>query len=159
MIVLVLLGIIAYVIEIIAFFSILFTKKYPRGLFDFTVTILRWSANVSAYYMMLRDEYPPFSGDAGKYPVTFEVDYPEELGRFAPFYKWLLVIPNIIALIFVVIVAYVLIIVAWLAILFTGSLPRGIHDFLVGMLRWSSRVNAYAGYFLTDAYPPFSTKP
>lgn len=153
------LGAVAGVCVFIAIFAILFTKKYPKGLFDFVVNITRWSANVTAYIVMLRDEYPPFSFDAGKYPVTLEVDYPPELGRFAPLYKWLLVIPNIIVLLFVAIVAYLLIIVAWFAILFTGSLPRGIHDFLVGMLRWSTRANAYASYLQTDVYPPFSMKP
>ena len=153
------LGAVASICVFIAFFAILFTKKYPKGLFDFVVNISRWSANVTAYLCLLRDDYPPFSFDAGKYPVTFEVDYPNELGRFAPLYKWLFVIPSLIGLLFVAIVGYLLIIVAWFAILFTGSLPRGIHDFIVGMLRWSSRVNAYAGYLFTDAYPPFSTKP
>lgn len=62
------------VIIVIAFFAILFTKKYPKGLFDFAVGVLRWQANVTAYVGLMRDEYPPFSWDAGKYPVTFEVD-------------------------------------------------------------------------------------
>jgi hypothetical protein len=152
------LGAVASVCVFIAFFTILFTKGYPKGLFDFVVNTLRWSSNVSAYILMLRDEYPPFSFDAGQYPVTLEIDYPAEFSRFAPLYKWLIIIPNLIALVLVAIVAYVLIIVAWFAILFTGSMPRGIHDFITGMMRWSTRVNAYAGYLLRDEYPPFSTK-
>ena len=153
------LGAAAGICAFIAIFTILFTAKYPKGLFDFVVNVQRWSANVSAYLLMLRDEYPPFSFDAGQYPVTLEVDYPPEFGRFAPLYKWLLVIPNMIALLFVAIIGYLLIIVAWFAILFTGSMPRGLHDFIVGMLRWSTRANAYASYLQTDDYPPFSMKP
>jgi hypothetical protein len=146
------------IVTFIAFFSILFTKKYPKGMFDFSVNVLRWQTNVSAYLFLLRDEYPPFSWDVGKYPVKFEVDYPDELGRFAPLYKWLLAIPNIIVLYLVLIVALILYFVGWLAILFTGKMPRGIHDFLVGTMRWSARAGAYYGYLLTDKYPPYSTK-
>src|SRR4030065_74244 len=76
------LSAVAGVITFIAFFAILFTKHYPRGLFDFVVNIYRWQANVFAYYGLMRDEYPPFSWEAGKYPGTFEVDYPERLSRW-----------------------------------------------------------------------------
>ena len=88
----------ADVITFIAFFAILFTGRYPRGLFDFVVNIYRWQENVFAYYALFRDEYPPFSWEAGKYPVTFEVDYPESLSRWMIFVKWLLAIPHIIVL-------------------------------------------------------------
>jgi hypothetical protein len=152
------LGAVASICILIAFFAILFTKKYPKGLFDFVVNIYRWTNNVYAYIFLLRDEYPPFTWEPGKYPVTFEVDYPESLGRFAPLYKWLLAIPNLIVLYLVVIVAFFLGFIGWFAILFTGKLPRGIHDFLVGTGRWSNRLSAYYAYLFTDQYPPFSMK-
>ncbi len=152
------LGAVANIMTFIAFFAILFTKKYPRGLFDFVVNIHRWQANVGAYIFMLRDEYPPFSWEPGSYPVTFEADYPGEMARFAPLYKWLLAIPNLIVLVFVAIVAILLWFISWFAILFTGTFPKGMFDFIVGTHRWSVRLNAYV-YLLTDKYPPFSTKP
>src|SRR3989304_8752615 len=95
---------VANVILFIAFFAILFTRRFPRGLFDFVVNIYRWNANVSAYVGLLRDEYPPFSWEAGKYPVTYEVDYPEQLNRWLPLIKWLLAIPHyiVLALLFIV---------------------------------------------------------
>jgi hypothetical protein len=148
----------AYVATIIAFFSILFTQKYPKGLFDFVVNVNRWNTNVAAYYLLFRDEYPPFTWEPGKYPVTFEVDHQEEYGRWLPLIKWLLVIPNLIVFIIVLIVAYIAWIIAFLSILFTTRFPRGIFNFLVGVMRWSARLNAYV-YLLTDAYPPFGTKP
>ena len=157
LIVLYLLGLIAGLFLLIAFLSILFTRRFPRGLFDFIVNVYRWNANVMAYAGLLRDEYPPFSWDAGKYPVTFEVDYPEEMGRFLPLIKWLLVIPHIIALMFVFTIATLLWFIAFFAILFTGKFPRGMFDFIVGAIRWNYRVNAYA-YLLRDEYPPFSLK-
>jgi len=55
-------GIAVGIVNFIAFWAILFTGRYPRGMFDFVVGYLRWSNNVSAYLFFLRDEYPPFSG-------------------------------------------------------------------------------------------------
>lgn len=139
-----------------AFFAILFTGKFPRGLFDFNVNVYRWGANVSAYVGLLRDEYPPFSGQPGRYPVTFDVQYPERLSRWLIFVKWLLVIPNAVVLALLALLAAVLYIVVYFAILFTGRFPRGLFNFIVGVNRWSYRANAYSSWLLTDRYPPFS---
>lgn len=158
-IIVVLLINVAGVLQFIAFFAILFTKKWPRGLFDFTVQIYRWTANVSAYALfLLRDEYPPFSGDAGEYPVTLEVDYDENLSRWQIFVKWLLAIPHYIVLAFLFVAVNVTVFIAFFAILFTGRYPRGLFDFAVGTMRWYVRVNAYAHWLMTDRYPPFSLK-
>jgi hypothetical protein len=154
-----LLLIVAGVLQFIAFFAILFTKRWPRGLFDFTVQIYRWTANVYAYGVLLqRDEYPPFSGEAGQYPVTLEVEYDENLSRWMIFVKWLLAIPHYIVLAFLGLAASVVVLIAFFAILFTGRYPRGMFDFVVGTARWYVRVNAYAHWLMTDRYPPFSLK-
>jgi hypothetical protein len=145
------------VITIIAFFAILFTKRYPRGLFDLAVNINRWNANVGAYYGLFRDEYPPFSWEPGQYAVAYEVDYPEGLNRWLPLIKWLLAIPHYIVLLFLFIGMLVAWVIAWFAILFTKRFPRGLFDFIVGVLRWNYRVNAYI-YLLRDEYPPFSLR-
>ena len=149
------LGVASGVIGFIAFFAILFTKRYPRGLFEFVVNVNRWSANVLAYTGLFRDEYPPFSWEPGQYAVTYEVDYPEELNRWLPLIKWLLAIPHFIVLLFLFIAAAVVGFIAWFAILFTKRYPRGLFDFVVGVNRWNLRVNAYTS-LLRDEYPPFS---
>lgn len=149
------LAIAAGVIGLIAFFAILFTKRYPRGLFDFVVNVNRWNANVGAYTGLFRDEYPPFSWEPGQYAVTYEVDYPQELNRWLPLIKWLLAIPHIIVLLFLGIAASVAWVIAWFAILFTKRFPRALFDFTVGVTRWQYRVNAYTG-LLRDEYPPFT---
>jgi hypothetical protein len=87
-----------------------------------------------------------------------EVDYPEQFGRWMPLIKWFLVIPHVIAIMFLGIIAVLLYLIAFFAILFTGKFPRGMFDFIVGVTRWSYRVNAYAFLLLTDEYPPFSLK-
>jgi hypothetical protein len=157
-IVLYLLGIVLSVMVLIAFFAILFTKKWPRGMFDFAVQIQRWTSNVKSYVLLERDEYPPFSGDAGEYPLSYEVDYNEDLSRWMIFVKWLLAIPHYIVLVFLAVAAYVVVIIAFFAILFTGRYPRGLFDFNVGVFRWYQRVYAYSYLLMTDRYPPFSLK-
>jgi hypothetical protein len=78
------------------------------------------------------------------------------LNRWLPLVKWLLAIPHYIVLVVLGLVAILATIVAWFAILFTGTYPRGIFDFVVGVGRWATRVWAYAFLLVTDAYPPFS---
>jgi hypothetical protein len=146
------------VISLIALFAILFTKSYPKGLFDFAVNTVRWRMNVSAYVEFIRDEYPPFSFDTGVYPVTFEVDYPAELSRFAPLYKWILAIPHFIVVAVLSFVSFFTVIIAGFAVLFTGKYPEGLYKFNVGVQRWSQRATLYA-LFMTDEYPPFSLDP
>jgi hypothetical protein len=146
------------IMTMIAWFAILFTGRYPKGLFDFVVGVSRWSQNVAAYVLFLRDEYPPFSMEAGRYPVTYEVEYPEKLSRLLIFFKWLLILPNLIVLLLVFIAYSVTLIIAWFAILFSGRYPEGLFKFAVGTLRWGARVNAYV-YLLRDEYPPFGMAP
>ena len=142
-------------VTFIAWFAILFTKRYPRDLFDFVVNTNRWAANVNAYTMFLRDEYPPFSLDSGEYPLTYEVEYPEELSRGLIFVKWLLVIPHIMIFLLLGVGMLFAVVLAWLAILFTARYPESLFHFVVGVQRWQFRVNAYVN-LLTDEYPPFS---
>jgi hypothetical protein len=151
------LNAVAGICVLIGFFAILFTRQFPRGLWDFVVNTRRWNENNSAYIALMRDEYPPFSWEPGVYPVTLEVDYPEEMNRWLPLVKWLLAIPHLIVLSVLYIAAIVVIIIAWFAILFTGQFPRGMFDFVVGVMRWNNRVYAYF-YLLRDEYPPFSLK-
>src|SRR6266508_5215607 len=148
---------VAYVITVISFFAILFTTRYPRELFDFVVNIYRWNSNATAYFDLLRDEYPPFSWEPGQYPVTYEVDYPEQLNRWLPLIKWLLVIPHYLVLIALGIAASVVWVIAFFAILFTAGYPRGLFYVFVGVTRWNNRVTAYV-LLMRDEYPPFSLK-
>ncbi|MGD0115434.1 MAG: DUF4389 domain-containing protein [Dehalococcoidia bacterium] len=146
---------VAEVLTFIAWFAILFTGRYPRGMFSFVVGVFRWQYNVTAYTGLLRDEYPPFSLSPGEYAVTFDVEYPERLSRWLIFVKWLLVIPHIIVILCLGVADLVAKIISWFAILFTGHYPRGLFNFSVGVSRWGARVTAY-GWLLRDEYPPFS---
>jgi len=154
-IVLYFLGLVFSVTTLLAFFAILFTRKYPEGLFKFGLGYERWAMNVNAYLWLLRDEYPPFALDSAGYPASFDVRYDAEMNRWLPLLKWLLALPHYIVLAFLGIAAWLMALVGWFAILFTGRMPRTIFDFIVGVLRYNQRVTAYV-YLMTDSYPPFS---
>jgi len=158
------------VVWVIAFFSILFTAKYPKGLFDFNVGVLRWTWRVGFYsYQALgTDKYPPFTLKAVDYPADLDVPYPERLSRGLVLVKWwLLAIPHYIVVAIFQGGGYnqgdgrctgglvpILAIFAAVALLFTGKYPESIFHLVVGMNRWTYRVAAYAA-LMTDVYPPF----
>jgi hypothetical protein len=140
---------------VFAFFSILLTKRYPRRLFDFSTGVYRWYANVGAYMLLLRDEYPPFSLKPSRSPVLFEVDYQDEFNRWLPLVKWLFVIPSSIVATALIYGVYLLLIPTWLVILVTGKIPRMLFDFTVGAGRWYLRAYLYT-FLMTDKYPPWT---
>jgi hypothetical protein len=143
------------VLTFLAWFAILFTGRYPKGFFDFTSGVLRWMANVTAYCVLLRDEYPPFSWEPGVYPLQLDIPYPERLSRLRLFFRIFAVVPNQFVFYFVQQAALFTTFLSWFAILFTGRYPRGLFKFSVGTLRWYERQAAYI-YLLRDEYPPYS---
>lgn len=148
------LGAVAAVCALIAWFAIVFGSRYPEGLRSLATFYLRWRVRAVAYTALLRDEYPPF-GDA-PYPAELVLDVTDApRDRVSVAFRIFLAIPHLLA-VWVLGVAWCLsTIVAWFAILFTGSYPRGLYDFGVGVLRWNTRVEAYL-LLLHDDYPPFS---
>ena len=156
-IVLYILQYIAYLFTFIAFFTVLFAKTYPNGMFRFMAGWLRWTQNVGAY-AAFRNEYPPFSLREGAYaPVQLTIEKPVEYNRWLPLIKWLLAIPHFIVIVVLGFIAIFVGLYMLIAVLVTGAYPRGAFDFLVGVSRWGVRVNAYV-YLLVDEYPPFSLK-
>ena len=133
---------------------ILFRQKYPRWWFDWNLNLLRFSNRVTAYLALLDDRYPSTDEEQA---VHLNLEYPDarQLNRLLPLVKWFLAIPHYVVLFFLGIAAVVAVIVAWFAILFTGTYPRSLFDFVVGVLRWSNRVSGYAFLLVTDQYPPF----
>ncbi|MBM3926746.1 MAG: DUF4389 domain-containing protein [SAR202 cluster bacterium] len=163
-IVLYILGILARLAIFVSFFVILFTKKYPKGLFDFVVGVQSWNLRVQTHAsLLLNDKYPPFSLSAQDYPTRLEVDNPPVLSRLFVVLKllfgWLYVgIPHGVILFFYLIGVVFVTIFAWFHILFTGKYPRSVFNFVIGYLRWQERVTAYLS-LQRDEYPPFHGRP
>ena len=163
---------------VVAGFAILFTGRYPRSIFDFNVGVMRWGWRVSFYAFgaIGTDQYPPFTLRTVEYPASFDVEYPQQLSRGLVLVKWwLLAIPHylIVGLFTSGLVWWtieiggaadvaglesgligLLVLVAGIALLFTGRYPKGIFDLVMGLQRWAYRVYAYAG-LMRDEYPPF----
>jgi hypothetical protein len=138
---------------------ILFQKKYPRWWFDWNLELQRFVNRVSVYFSLMDDKYP--STDEHQ-SVHFDMDYPNvesELGRGMPLVKWFLAIPHYIVLAVLYLGVFFAVIGAWFAILFTGRYPRGIFNFIEGVIRWHNRVLGYAFLLVTDRYPPFQLGP
>src|SRR3954452_14550024 len=165
------------VVSVVAFFAILFTGRYPRGIFEFNVGVLRWTWRVGYYsYSALgTDHYPPFTlAEVADYPARLSVAYPQHLSRGLVLVKWwLLAIPQyLIVGVFTggAFASYneanggnwwygggligLLVCIAGIVLLFAGRYPRNVYDLVMGMNRWSFRVVAYAA-LMTDQYPPF----
>ena len=138
---------------------IVFRQKYPRWWFDWNLELQRFGNRVSAYLALMDDRYPSTTDHQS---VHLDYAYPDavrELNQWLPLVKWFLAIPHFIVLAFLDIAAVVVVIIAWFAILFTGSYPRGMFDFVEGVFRWNNRVIAYAIVLVTDQYPPFRLSP
>jgi hypothetical protein len=135
---------------------ILFRQKYPRWWFDWNLELQRFGNRVGVYLALMDDRYP-----ATDQHQSVHLDYPypdaeRDLNRWLPLVKWLLAFPHYFVLFFLEIAAVVVLIVVWFAILFSGRYPRGLFDFVEGVIRWHNRVIAYSLVLVTDRYPPFS---
>jgi hypothetical protein len=177
-IILVFLWLAFWIVTVIAFFAILFTTRYPKGLFEFNVGVIRWSWRVSFYgYAALgTDRYPPFTlADVPDYPARLDLEYPQQLNRWLPLVKWLLAFPQYILVGALVGSGYVVattmqdgravtystpsligacVLIAAIALLFTTRYPPGLFDLALGIDRWGYRLLVYVA-LMTDRYPPF----
>jgi len=151
------------VLTLISLFTVLFTEKIPRPLFDMITMTYRYEWRSVSYALFLHEDYPPFdfepsASDDGAEPHTaLNIAYPEHLARWKPLYKWFLAIPHYVVLAVLVLGACFAVIGGFFAVLFTGEYPLGARDYLVNVYRYGLRVQAYVG-LLTDQYPPFAVR-
>ena len=137
---------------------ILFRKRYPKWWFDFALALNRFSLRISAYLALITDRYPSTEDEQN---IPLDLDYPNaqtDLKRGMPLVKWFLAIPHYVILFFLWIAVLFVVVISWFAIIFTGRYPRGLFDFVVGVMRWTWRVQAYALLLATDKYPPFELR-
>lgn len=156
------IGLWGSILSFIAFWVVLFTGRYPESMFEYQVQLLRWQIRVNARMSNLADDYPSFGLTAKDDHVSLEVPYPERISRgllllrvfFGVVY---VIVPHFFILFFRVIWGSILTFLAWFMVLFTKRFPASWHEFLVGTIRWNTRVTLYMS-FMTDDYPPFSSK-
>ena len=149
-----LLGLVAGLLAIVSWFTILISGEHIAGIRAYTRFYLRWRVRGLSYLMLLQDQYPPL-GDA-PYPASLTIVDPDgPRDKLAVGLRIFLAIPHVIVLVFLLTAFWVTTIVAWIAIVFRGRYPRGLYDFGVGSLQWLVRVEAYM-LLLVDEYPPFA---
>lgn len=152
---------VASILVIVAWFAGVFAGKVPEGLQGLIIASLRYGARVQTYIFFMREEYPPFAWDTQfTDPGTDQrtrfdvVPAIEGRSRLTIFFRGLLLIPHYIVLLILSFAMYVVVIIAWFAVIILGRWPAGLESFAVDFIRWSARFNAYA-YLLTDDFPPF----
>lgn len=160
-IILYVLHIVAEILAIVAWFMGVITGKIPVGFLTFFAMVVRYQARIATYASFVNEDYPPFAftsalDDPGDYPnVTVDfVAHSENRNRVTIFFRFILAIPQLFALLIMNVIAYFVYIIGWFAVLITGSWPFALRTFIVGLIRWNTRVSAYL-YLLTDEYPPF----
>lgn len=155
------LGTLRDVLTVVSFFSVLFTKRIPRALFDVIAMTFRYEWRAASYALFLHEDYPPFDfepaadDDHVEPHTTVSFEYPEELARWKPLYKWAIALPHYLVLVALWFAAIVVVLAGFVIVVLTGEYPAGARDYLVGVYRYNLRVQAYVG-LLTDRYPPFS---
>ncbi len=143
----------AFLALLVMWLAILIRGRIPRWLFDFQVGVARFNVRVQAYMSLLTDVYPAWDGE---YPVRYDVAYPERASRWkVVIWKFATSLPQWIVVTVLQYASFAIVAVGWLVILLTGRLPKGLHTFVVGVMRWRERVYAYS-LSLTDEYPPYS---
>ena len=148
------------VLTVVSLFTVLFTERIPKTIFEMIAMSYRYEWRAVSYAAFLHEDYPPFdfqptAADDGVEPhTTLSITYPEHLDRWKPLYKWFLAAPHYVVIFVLGSGAVVAFVASFFAVLFTGEYPVGIRDFLVGVYRYTLRVEAYVG-LLTDVYPPF----
>jgi hypothetical protein len=148
-------------LTLVSFVTVLFTRRIPRQVFHAIAMTYRYEWRSTSYALFLHETYPPFDfqpaadddGETADSIMSFE--YPGEMSRWKPLYKWLLAVPHYVVMVALAIASAFVILFGLVAVVITGTYPARLRDFLVGAYRYGLRVQAYVG-LLTDTYPPFA---
>jgi hypothetical protein len=150
-------GFVASFAVLFAWFALVFTARYPEGLYNFVAGYVRMLSRVNAFHYLATDEWPPFNGDANEsYPVRIGIPPPKpEYSRLKAGFRLIVGIPVLLLSYVQSLIALVIAVIGWFAILFTGRLSEGLFDPLRSALAYTARATAYFS-LLTEDYPPFS---
>ena len=149
-------GYLAEVLAVVQWFIAVFTGKRNEGIWNLQQSWLGYASRVTGYTNLLYDEYPAFGTEPGNVPVRSSITFEEDANRLTVGLRILWMIPALIVAAVVGIAAVVLLVISWFAILFTGTMPRGMWEFILKVVRYTLQVQAY-GLLMTDEYPKFGS--
>jgi Domain of unknown function (DUF4389) len=148
-------GIVAWFAIVIAWFAIVITGRFPRGLYDFIAGWTRFITRATGYVSLLTDTYPPFGGsDDASFPIRMQFVALDRYSRLKTLLRIILAIPIVILRYVMGLLLQIGAFAAWVVIVITGKLPRGLFDLMVLANSYTARSDAYL-YLLTETYPPF----
>lgn len=147
-------GLVAFFVQLFAWFAALFTKRVPQGAHDWLSRYLRYQVHVYAYMTITANPYPSFSGADG-YPVTVEIAPPAEQGRLGVFFRYLLALPAFLVSGVLNYLTYLLVVFAWIIAVILGRVPEGLRNLQAFSIRYHAQTQAYSS-LLTDKYPSFN---
>jgi len=147
----------ASIVAFLAWFAIVFTGRYPQGLYDFNAGVLRFTARTYAYFYLQTDEWPPFGfEEAPGYPIRAPVESPlERYNRWKTGFRLILGFPVYFMLYLIGSVWPVAAAIAWFHIVFTGRNAAGTHNLLSYGTAYQLRATAYF-LLMTETLPPVS---
>lgn len=148
------------IVVFVAWFAIVFTARWPRGLYDFAAGYLRFFGRLSAYMCLVTDAYPPFDGgEHPEYPVQVVIAPPKErYSRVKTFFRVILAIPIAIVQYILVLWLYLLAIAIWFVAVFTGRTGLDLMELTRLPLAYYVRATAYFN-LVTEDWPPFEPGP
>ena len=136
--------------------ALVFRGIYPSYALAFNQALLALSTRVSAYILLLNDNYPSIE-ESADVKITFpDVDGGAKLNRYLPLVKWFLALPLYLVGLVYVIYGLAVLIFTWFTILVTGKMPAASGEVLLGVTQYWNRVYGYAFLLVTDEYPSFS---
>jgi hypothetical protein len=148
-------GLAALVVVVIAWFALLFTGRWPRGMYDFVAGFLRYGTAVTGYYYLLTDTYPRFGPDVDGYPVRLNIGPPkDEYNRLKVLFRIFLMIPPYLISYAMGVVAHIGALLSWFAIVVLGRQPKGLQDMIYLGVSYQQRAYAYMT-LITEDWPPF----
>ena len=150
-------GIAAFLAAIVAWFTIVFTGKYPPGLYEFIASAIRLMTRVNGFTWLMTDTMPPFDGaEHAEYPVRVTIPPAlAEYDRVKALIRIIFLIPVYIIASILGFVQEVVGFVAWLVIVATGKQVPGLHELLMMAAAYQARALSYF-LLVTEEFPPFS---
>ena len=156
-IVMALYGLVANFATFFAWLALVFTGRYPEGLYNFNAGYLRMATRTNGFSYLLTDEYPPFNGeDDPGYPIRVGVPPPlDQYSRMKALFRYIIGIPVMLLAIVHAVILMVCTLVSWFTILFTGKQSEGLFKPMRNAGAYLTRTGAYF-LLLTEDWPPFS---